>query len=206
MSAKIEALVAKHSKLKSSAKSVLLAIARLVPRDRDDGGGVYASVEIIAQQSGWSVDTVQRAFRKARDKGELDIYYNRGPNGTNQYHVRVDALTKRNTDAKSPRASKSPPANCTPSMMRDKGSVFKAGQYNSKTRRKDQPLPDSPDGRAEKATANGYRTCPDCGRYGGRCNCDSQLQAGFDRAMRDTLDAGRPGPAQLASQEALRRA
>jgi hypothetical protein len=97
VSAKVEALVAKNSKLRGSAKAVLLAIARLAPRD--DGGGVYASVETIAQQSGRSVDTVQRALRKARDRDELAVYYNRGPNGTNHYQVRVDVLTRRDTNA-----------------------------------------------------------------------------------------------------------
>jgi helix-turn-helix protein len=204
VSAKVEAMVAKHSKLRGSAKTVLLAIARLAPRD--DGGGVYASVETIAKQSGWSVDTARRAFRKARDNDELAVYYNRGPKGTNHYQVRVDVLTKRDTNPNMRLATKAPPANCTPRKLQDKGSVFKGSQYSPKAREQDQPLPDSPDAFAEKAAANGYRTCPDCGRYGGRCPCDDSLQASFDRAMRDALDAGKREPAHLASEAALRKA
>jgi hypothetical protein len=33
---------------------------------------------------------------------------------------------------------------------------------------------------------------------------DDELDAGFDAAMRDTLDDGKPGPAQVASEAALR--
>jgi hypothetical protein len=35
---------------------------------------------------------------------------------------------------------------------------------------------------------------------------DDELDASFDAAMRDTLDAGEPGPAQVASEASLRRA
>ena len=205
MSAKVEALVAKHSKLTGSAKAVLLAIARLAPRD--DGSGVYASVKTIAKQSGWSVDTVWRAFRKAREIDELAVYYNRGPKGTNHYHVLVDALTNRDTNRKAQKKSKPPPADCTPRKLRDKGSVFKGSQYSSpEIEGKNQPLNDSPDTFAEKANANGVLTCPDCGRYGGRCDCGAELQASFDRVMIDTLDAGKPGPGNLAGEIVLRAA
>ncbi len=203
VSAKVEALVAKYSKLRGSAKAVLLAIARLAPRD--DGGGVYAAVATIARQSGWSVDTVRRAFRKARDNDELDVYYNRGPNGTNHYQVRIDALTRRGHERKDSRGEQSTPRNLPPCKMRDKGSVFKRDQY-SKRDQTDQngvagtivyPQPETApnlkDPRAQ-ADKNGYLTCPDCGRYGGRCDCDARLQRSFDDAMRDS-DSGTITPA-----------
>ena len=216
MSARVEATVAKHSSLRGSAKAVLLAIARLA---NDDGGGVYASVATIAYQSGYSIDTAQRAFKKARDADELAIYYNRGPSGTNNYRVRADVLAKRSSEAKS-HLSDTPPANCTPRRMRDKGSFFRGEQYYSDTERirhKDKAqrskslgasLRASP--RSKDATLRGASDnqmhCPDCGRFGGWCDCDSDLQASFDRAMRATLDAGLPGPAQVASEAALRAA
>ena len=215
MSAKVEALVAKHSKLRGSAKSILIAIARLVPRERVDGGGVYASVEKIAQQSGYSKETVRRAFKKARDKDELHVYYNRGPHGTNHYQVRVDVLSRRDSNLKSSLVSKPPPADCNPRRLRDKGSVINRDQYS----RRDQtdqngvvgPIEDAQpetapslkDPRTE-ADKNGYLTCPDCGRYRGRCNCDASLQRSFDDAISETLDSGMPGRARLASEKALR--
>jgi Helix-turn-helix domain len=204
MSAKVEALVTKNSQLRGSAKAVLLAIARLAPRD--DGGGIYASVGTIAEQSGWSVDTVQRAFRKARDYDELAVYYNRGPNGTNHYQVRIDALTRRRHQRKDSPGEQTTTRELPPRKMRDKGSGIQGTQYSSKAKIQNNHLRDSAHAFAETSEANRFRTCPGCGRYGGRCDCDSALQASFDRAMREILDAGKPGRAQLASEEALQQA
>jgi hypothetical protein len=44
--------------------------------------------------------------------------------------------------------------------------------------------------------------CPGCQGY----MTDDELDAGFDTVMRDTLDAGKPGPAQVASEATLKTA
>lgn len=175
---------------------------------RDDGKGASPGVPTIARDCGLrSTRSVQKALDKARAAGELEIIYNYGPSGTNLYRVRLENLgcaapaRSRRSAAPAKSAGSIPPAKSA-----DEGSVFKGSQYSSKARRQNQPVRDSPDAFAERASANGYLTCPDCGRYGEKCNCDSEFQAGFDRAMRAALDAGRPAPAQLSSGEALRRA
>jgi hypothetical protein len=144
------------------------------------------------------------AIKKAVEAGELKRFHNLGPNGVNLYEVSIDRL-KQKGDLRSPAGLYSTPLErrSPPEPRSDKGSVFKGSNSSLKIRKGDQAGYAT---HVEKAASNGYITCPDCGRYGGRCNCDADLQARFDRTMRKTLDAGKPGPARLASEEALRRA
>ncbi len=204
MSTAIEKLVRERSRLTGLARAVLLAIAHYA---RDDGSGAYPSVPTLARDTGSTDRGVQKAIKRAVTAGELKRIHNLGPNGVNKYEVRIDNLRQKakRTSTKKREHLRTP---FTPEQSSDKGgSVFREAQYSSpKARIKNQPSSDSPSTFEEKALANGFLTCPDCGRYGGRCDCDSELQASFDRAMRDSLDAGELGPAQLASTAALGQA
>lgn len=200
----MEQLVRKYSTLKGLARWVLLAIAHYT---RDDGKGAYPSVPTLARDTGSTDRGVQKAIKRAVNAGELKRLHNLGPNGVNRYEVRIDNLRGK-ADRTLTKRRDHPRTQFTPEQSSDKeGSVFREALYSSpKARIKNQPFSDSPDAFAEKAKANRFLTCPDCGRYGGRCNCDSELQAGFDRAMHDTLDAGKPGLGILAGEIALRAA
>ncbi len=204
MSAALEQLVRERSSLTGLARAVLLEIAHY---SRDDGTGAYPSVPTLARDTGSTDRGVQKAIKRAVNAGELKRLHNLGPHGVNRYEVRIDSLRGKAKRA-STKKRDHPRTPFTPEHSSDKGgSVFRETQYSSpKARIKNQPLSDSSDAFAEKARENGFLTCPDCGRYGDRCDCDPEFQASFDRAMRDTLDAVKPGPAQIASEEALRNA
>jgi len=204
MSTATEELVRERSRLTGLARAVLLAIAYYA---RDDGTGAYPSVPTLAHETGSTDRGVQKAIKRAVNAGELKRLHNLGPNGVNRYEVRIDNLRGKAKRASTKKRNQ-PPNTVHPEHSSDKGgSVFREPQYSSpEPSIKNQTLRDSQDAFAEKAGANGFLTCPDCGRYGGRCNCDAKLQNRFDRAMRDALDAGNPGPAQLASEEELRQA
>jgi hypothetical protein len=202
----LEKLVRERSSLTGLARALLLAIAHYAG---DDGRGAYPSIATLMRDTGASDRGVQKAIKQAVNAGELKRLHNLGPHGVNRYEIRIDRLRGKAERASTKKRDHHPPPPelCSPPEPgSDKGSSIKGTQYSSGDKIRNQPLPDSPDAFAEKAAANGYLTCPDCGRYGGRCNCDSELQAGFDRAMRDTLDAGKSGPALLASEEALQQA
>ena len=84
----VVALVRDNSKLRGMAKAVLYAIATRVANI--DGSGAYPSIETLAKASGFCIRVVQKALREARERDELEIRYNTGPNGTNQYRIKVE--------------------------------------------------------------------------------------------------------------------
>src|SRR5271156_1880041 len=117
MDSKTRMYIAKHSTLKGSAKSVLLAIAE---HAKDDGTGAYPSVATIARHCAIDPSTVHRALRLARESGELSIQYNLGPKGTNLYSIRLENI---GSQADRQAAGIVPPRKKdTPGIMRDKGS------------------------------------------------------------------------------------
>jgi Helix-turn-helix domain len=183
MSLKVRSFVAEHSKLKGSARSVLLEIAHFAD---DSGGGIYASVPTLARRIGRSVRTVQRGLDTARKADELAIYYNRGPKGTNHYRIRLEKISVQNGLKKS--------ATVTGDKLTHKGSALKREHYSSTER---LGLKRGADSGGPEASILGHREsdptlrCPDCGLFGGRCNCDDYLQATFDASIRESLGAGR---------------
>lgn len=206
MSAEVERVVSERSRLRGCAKAILQAIARYVD---EDGRGAYPSVARLARDTGVCVRTVQNALNAAIEAGELKRIYNYGLNGTNRYEIHLDRL----------RAG----VDCTGANPAHKGSSLRgkrssSGSYPERmsnggarpthrktTSREPAHVPTQEDHR-RRAEKNGYMSCPDCGHFGGGCHCGDYLTESFDTAMRDTLDAGRPGPAQLASEAAIREA
>src|SRR5215469_7238580 len=203
MSHAVESLVRRNSSLKRSAKAVLLAIAHYA---NDEGKSAYPAIRTIARDTGLTNRGVQKAIKQAVKAGELKRFHNFGPHGVNHYEVRIDQLQSKRLQATRSQTRPLPPNSVhPPNTVRTRDLVFK-GSNSLKSKKEGAQGGDASESPLEKAKANGYRSCPDCGSWGGRCNCDDYLQASFDRAMRDTLDAGKPGPARLASEEALRRA
>src|SRR5216683_5025813 len=133
MSANLRAYVAEHSKLKGSAKGVLLEIAHF---SNDAGEGAYASVPTLARRIGVSPRTVQRALDHARREDELAIYYNRGPHGTNHYRIRLENL--------GPELDTRKPADVTGDKLTHKGSSLRQNQYSSSPSPAEGSRPNSP--------------------------------------------------------------
>ena len=223
MSLRVRAYVAKHSKLTRSVKALLLQIAHYAG---DDGTGAYPSIATLQKDCGISPSTVHRALKEARQSSELAIQYNLGTNGTNLYRIRLEKigsaadLEAAGLAVPSVRVADTP---CHP----DTQGIFcsRDQQYSSLTRRSSyhdaensKAESNSRDGNALGAgTGRGHRPfkkpkwcCPRCLKFDCR-GCpgvltDGELVAAFDAVMRDTVDVGKPGPAQLASEAALRNA
>lgn len=130
MSATLRAYVAKHSKLKGSARAVLEAIAHYA---RDDGGGAYPSISTLARESRASESSVHRAIREAQLAGELQVDRCRGPNGTNLYRINLESMGSSAVplrtgpiDCGDVKALMTPPVNLTP-----KGSSLRGAQHSS---------------------------------------------------------------------------
>ncbi|WP_425164064.1 helix-turn-helix domain-containing protein [Candidatus Binatus sp.] len=201
MSDHVLSLVTRNSRLKAIPRTVLMVLAAFA---RDDGSGAFPSVATIQERARCCRRSVQNALRIAREADELEIVYNFGPNGTNRYRVRIETFTGPLRNEKGEGANSARGANST-----HKGSVLSGKQYSSpsaseglacnpsastpirqpaaSTRTDNAKAPDDARASAERSC---YRICGDCGRYGGRCHCDDALQAGFDKAIGDTLDAG----------------
>ena len=205
MSLYVERLVQDGSTLKGSARSVLLAIARYAD---ESGRGAYPSVSTLSKNTGLSVRTVQYGLEKAVEAGELKRLFNYGPNGTNCYEIVIEQLLGA--------------AVCTGARSAYKGSSIRGNHSYSSSRSvysqkaktvKPSESVSTPKSRSWKRWAKRGDPdwqcpiclqvgCPGCPGY----MTDEQLNASFDAAMRDTLDAGKPGPAQNASVAALRKA
>jgi len=224
MSLRVRAYVAKHSKLTRSVKALLLQIAHY---SGDDGTGAYPSIATLQKDCGISPSTVHRALKEARQSSELAIQYNLGTNGTNLYRIRLENIGST-SDREA--AGLAVPSTCIsvtpPVILTPKGSsALRDQQYSSPTRRSSyhdaensKAESNSRDGNALGAgTGRGHRPfkkprwcCPRCLKFDCR-GCpgvltEEELIAAFDDLMRDTVDVGKPGPAQLASEAALRNA
>jgi len=202
MSSLVERLVRDKSTLTGSAKSVLLSIAGYVD---DNGNGAYPSVPTIAAKAGLSIRAVQYGLKKAVQAGELRRIYNYGPNGTNCYEIILKRLQGKTV--------------CTGAESAYKGSALRGNQYSSlRSVSSPEPVITKPYERISRPKPQRSRLwakrgnsdweCPICLKVG--CpGCpgymtDEELNAGFDAAMRDTLDAGKSGPAQVTSEAALK--
>ncbi len=97
MSQTVAKLVAKRSKLKRTAKSILIIIALYAD---EDGGGAYPSVATIARDSGYTRRAVQAAKRAAVKAGELECIANYAPNksGSDLYRVRLENLADEGSE------------------------------------------------------------------------------------------------------------
>jgi hypothetical protein len=93
MSRDLERLVRDNSKLRRSAKAVLLAIAAYA----EDGKGAYLSVATLAKGIGGCERAVRYGLKAAVEAGELKRIFNHGPNGTNRYEIRIDRLKENAT-------------------------------------------------------------------------------------------------------------
>ena len=80
------AVVLHHSKLKGTAKLVLLGIA-----NHDGDGGSWPTVDTLATYANASPRSVQRALQEAEAAGELEVHHNDG--GT--HHTRPDRRPNR---------------------------------------------------------------------------------------------------------------
>ena len=80
------AVVLHHSRLKGTAKLVLLGIA-----NHDGDGGSWPTVETLATYANASPRSVQRALQEAEAAGELQVHHNDG--GT--HHTRPDRRPNR---------------------------------------------------------------------------------------------------------------
>jgi len=205
MSARVRAYVAKHSKLTGPAKNVLLQIAHYAD---DDGGNAFSSVAMLVEDTGWSESTVHRALRAAQEQGELDIRVGFGPAGTNLYTIKLRNIGSPEDRQRHGYSNLTPGVRLTPkgsSLRERQGSSL--GERHSRSNNDHQTRSRSEKSIAPEsklkfvqvgAPAPRVQINPD--------DVDHELDASFDAAMRDTLDAGKPGPAQVASEEALRRA
>jgi hypothetical protein len=231
MSIKLRVFVAKYSKLKGFAKTVFLQIAHYA---NHDGTGAYPSVLTLARDCGISESTVHRALRKSLESGELNIKYNRGRNWTNLYQInlrKIGSACDRKTAGLSAPITQvvTPPAILTP-----KGSSLRSEQYSSLTKTISYASAESaeaglrqtfgetgltaiPVGTAASKKSDRIATlrprrwkngCARCLKHdcSGCPNVmtDVELNENFDAAVRDSLDVGKPGPAQVASEAALR--
>ncbi len=200
MSARVRAYVAMHSQLTGPAKNVLLQIAHYAD---GDGGNAFPSVGTLAKDTGYSESTIHRALRAAQDHGELKVEVGGGRAGSNLYTVRLKNIGSPEHSQRHGDSNLTPGVRLTPegSSLREKQLSCK-GNNDHRTHfgyRNAPIVPDSPRKFVQiGAPASRVHIKPD--------DVDHELDASFDVAMRDTLDAGRPGPAQVASEEALRRA
>jgi hypothetical protein len=205
----IERVVRAKSKLTGSHFAVMLAIARYAD---DEGKGAFPSVATLAKDTRRSHRTVQYAIKHAVQLDELKVFYNYGPNGTNQYEIRLDKLGDGLL--------------CTGAKSAHKGSSLKGRQYSSASGSASGSAPESSSGASVDSESvatpkpKNWRRwakrgdpdwqCPICLQVG--CpGCpgyitDEELNATFDAAMRDTLDSGKPGPAQEISEQLLSEA
>ena len=210
MSESVMRLVRQHSSLTGLGKSVLLAISHYA---QDDGTGAYPSIASLMRDTGSSDRGVQKAINKAVKAGELKRFHNFGPNGVNVYEVRIDNLRGNDERASTKKRVHERPAPelCSPPEPgSDKGSGIRVQHYSEKTKRSREIKRQFQKTRlasdaftATKSKSPSSLKCPDCRSYLARCRCDELLQRGFDAAMRDKLDAGKPGPARLTSERAL---
>ena len=94
MSIKVMTLVWEHSRHKSSALLLLLAIA---DHAHDDGGGAFPAVGTLAKKVRMSTRQVQRLLETLDKSGELRVEWGEGPRGTNRYTVVLDRLGVRHS-------------------------------------------------------------------------------------------------------------
>ncbi len=215
MSASVRAYVAKHSKLTRSAKNVLLQIAHYAD---DDGGNAFSSVATLVEDTGWSESTVHRALRAAQEQGELDIRVGFGPAGTNLYTIKLQNIGSPEDRQRHGYSNLTPGANLTPegSSLRERQLPCRGNNKESSLRERQSPTRSNNDHgthfRSEKSSAPESKlkfvqnAAPAPRVHINPDDVDHELDASFDVAMRDTLGAGKPGPAQVASEQALRRA
>lgn len=74
-----------HSKAAGTSRFVLLAIADCC--SRSDGTGAFPSMAELKRKTGLSERTIQTAFVKLTELGELKVDRNAGPKGCNRYTV-----------------------------------------------------------------------------------------------------------------------
>ncbi len=192
MSEHVRKLVRDHSSLRRGAKSVLLAIAAYV---RDDGSGAYPSVSTLAKDTGLSVRAVQYGLKACVNSDELKRIHNHGPNGVNQYIVRIDRLGGRAREMPSNGSASSAPG----AISADKGSSLKGSNCISSGSKIGRRFSSSV---LKPESDNGSRPS----RQIPPERFDTDLLDSFDKVMRQTVDIGKPSPYQLASEAALRRA
>jgi hypothetical protein len=208
MSHYLERLVRDNSTLKGSPKTVLIALAGYA---RDDGKGAHPSVATLAKNIGRKERTVRSALKGAVEAGELKRIFNYGPNGTNCYEIRIERLheSKNCTPAKSAYKGSSLKRNYSYSSLRS-SSLRSPSQSESVPKTESVATPKPKIWRLWAKRGDSDWQCPICLKVG--CpGCpvyitDDALNASFDEAMRGTLDAGKPGPAQVASERLLKKA
>ena len=101
MSVRVMAWVWGQSSSTATARFVLLAIADVA---NDAGAEAYPSMATLVKKTRLSERTVQAAIRTLEDLGELVVYRNAGPKGSNKYRI-----VMRDTPAES-----APPQNLHP--------------------------------------------------------------------------------------------
>ena len=84
MSIEAMAMVLHHSRMKGSAKLLLLGIA-----NHEGDGGAFPSVATLAKYTGTTPRYVNKLMVELQEAGELDIDPLAGPNFTNIYRVKV---------------------------------------------------------------------------------------------------------------------
>ena len=153
-------------------------------------------MQTITTNCGFAVRTVQYAMRAAVSAGELERFHNVGPHGTNEYRVRLENLPPKKHSPEKPSKSgycdsgkhREPVNGVQGASGAHEDSFFKGRSYCADKAVENFLARDAADLSADKAEdpfergrKSGYLHCADCGRFGGRCHCDDELHALFDR-------------------------
>ena len=108
MSVQVSSWVWQHSKAKGAARLVLLALA---DHAGADGGDAYPSISRLCERCGLSERGVQDALRRLVASGEVVVYPQAGPRGTNRYRI---PMTPAESAPHPRRMTRRPPQNLHP--------------------------------------------------------------------------------------------